>query len=201
MREALNLALDRGPAGRRPRLSARRGHRRSRGVRPDRGAVDEVRPRPGVGHTDLGSRDRRRGDRGCDRRAAAGGRDHDHGFHRHRCRPADQQRRQTAIHDGRAYHRADHHPYSGVCGFGHWRHAFAESGGLVHAHPRDEGDRALHPTRRQRPADRGDLRRGPLPVRRNHSSAEQKGTRSRRTRVLNSARPGRHQASGHRRQS
>src|SRR4029077_13649331 len=38
---------------------------------------------------------RRRGDR----RPTAGGRDHDHGLHRHRRRSADQQRGQVAIHD------------------------------------------------------------------------------------------------------
>ena len=52
-------------------------------------------------------------------------------------------------------------------------------GGVVHAHPRDEGDRAVHPARRQRPADVGDLRRGPVPVRRDDPAARPRRARSR----------------------
>ena len=172
MREALNLALDQALQADDRVFLLGEDIADPGASGPDRGVVDEVRPRPGAGHTDLGSRDRRRRDRRRHRRDAAGGRDHDHGFHRHRRRPADQQRRQTAVHDRRAHDGADHRPDPGVCGTGHRRHAFAEPGGVVHAHPRDEGDRALHPARRQRPTDFGDLRRGPLPVRRNDPAAK-----------------------------
>ena len=55
-----------------------------------------------------------------------------------------------ALHDCRPDHRADHRPHPGLCGIGHRRNAFAEPGGVVHAHPGHEGDRALHPAGRQR---------------------------------------------------
>ena len=71
---------------------------------------------------------------------------------------------------------------------------------MVHAHPGHEGDRAVHPAGRQRPADVGDLRRGPVSVRRNDSAAEQEGAGSRRPRLQDSAGPGRHQAARHRRE-
>ena len=179
MREALNLALDEalqaddrvfllgediadpGASGPTAGLSTKYGH-------------DRVLDTP-----DLGGRDRRRRDRRRHRRDAAGRRDHDHGLHRHRRRPADQQRRQAAIHDRRAHDGADHHPHPGVRRAGHRCHALAVAGGVVHAHPRDEGDRALHPARRQGPTDHGDLRRGPLPVRRNDPAAKQEGARAR----------------------
>ena len=187
MREALNLALDEalqaddrvfllgediadpGASGPTAGLSTKYGH-------------DRVLDTP-----DLGGRDRRRGDRRRDRRDASGRRDHDHGFHRHRRRPADQQRRQAAVHDRGTHDGADHHPHPGLRRTGHRRDALAEPRGVVHAHSRDEGDRALHPARRQRPADSGDLRRGPLPVHRDDPAARQEGTRPRRTRILDSA--------------
>ncbi len=133
-----------GDGRRRPGLPARRGHRRPRRVRPDRGAVDEVRPRPRAGHTDLGGRDRRCGDRRRDRRAAAGRRDHDHGLHRHRGRPAHQQRRQAAVHDRGPDDRADHRPHPGVRRSRDRGDALADARSLVHAHPGDEGHRAVH---------------------------------------------------------
>ncbi|ELR85356.1 hypothetical protein W7U_09005 [Mycobacterium sp. H4Y] len=102
--------------------------------------------------------------------------------------------------DGATNTGSFHEAAKGICRIGHGRNAFAEPRGVVHAHPRDEGDRALHPTRRQGAADRGDLRPRSVPVRRNDSVAEQEGPRPHRARVLHPARAGRHQAAGHRRQ-
>ena len=79
---------------------------------------------------------------------AAGRRDHDHGLHRHRRRPADQQRREAALHDGGPDDRADHRAHPGLRRAGHRRNAFAVAGGVVHARAGDEGDRAVHPARR-----------------------------------------------------
>ncbi len=72
--------------------------------------------------------------------------------------------------------------------------AFAVARGLVHAHPRDEGHRAVHPARRQGPADVGDLRRGPVPVRRDDPAAGPEGPGANRSRILDPARPRRRQA-------
>ena len=49
------------------------------------------------------------------------------------------------------------------------------------------------------PADLGDLRRGPLPVHRDHPPAGPEGAGANRSRLLDPARPGRHQAARHRR--
>ena len=65
---------------------------------------------------------------------------------------------------------------------------------MVHAHPGHEGDRALHPAGRQRATGFGDFRRGPVPVRRNDSAAEQEGAGSGRSGLQDSAGAGRHQA-------
>ncbi len=199
MREALNLALDQAMAADDRVFLLGEDIADPGASGPDRRAVDEVRPRPRARHPDLGGRHRRRGHRRRDRRPAAGRRDHDHGLHRHRGRPADQQRGQAAVHDGGPHDRADHRAHPGLRRARHRRNAFAVAGGLVHAHSGDEGDRAVHAARRQGPADVGDLRRGPLPVHRDHPAAGPEGFGANRSRLLDPARPGRRQTAGHRR--
>ena len=68
------------------------------------------------------------------------------------------------------HHRADHRADPGVRRVGHGRHAFAVARDLVHAHPRAQGDRAVVAARRQRAPHRRDLRRRPVPLRRDHPS-------------------------------
>src|ERR1700753_3154819 len=92
MREALNLALDQAMAS------------DDRVFLLGEDIADPGASGPTAGVSTKYGHARGRRDRRGDRRAAAGGRDHDHGLHRHRRRPADQQRRETALHDRRTHH-------------------------------------------------------------------------------------------------
>ena len=186
MREALNLALDQA-LGRRSdasSCSARTSPTRAVGTRPRacrrKHGTDRVLDTPiseaAIVGAAIGA--------GA-RRAPAGGRDHDHGLHRHRRSTRSSTTRPSRGSCPAAGRRRRSRSAPQVFGgLGTGGHPLPVAGGLVHAHAGSQGDRAV-----ARPRDAkglltiGDLRRRPVPLRRDHQASGAAGSRPARPRL------------------
>ena len=172
-----------GDAPRRRCVRDRRGGRRISGrLQGHPGAAAGIRRAARHRHADHRARLRRPRGRGGARRPEAHRRVHDLQFRHAGHGPADQFRRQDALHVGRPDRRVDRVPRPQRPGLAGRRAAQPGFHLLVLAHSGSQGGGALHGGRRQGPAQVGDPRSQPdhVPGERNPLRAELSGAQARR---------------------